>query len=56
MALAKNISAEDQERFFLDIAELNWDEYFENTIMGVREYLSKESPKTLPAARRKDKM
>uniref|UniRef100_A0A1B0ARB9 Fatty acyl-CoA reductase n=1 Tax=Glossina palpalis gambiensis TaxID=67801 RepID=A0A1B0ARB9_9MUSC len=56
MALAKNISAQDQERFFLDIAELNWDEYFENTIMGVREYLSKESPKTLPAARRKDKI
>lgn len=46
----------DKQIFFLDIGPLNWEEYFQNTILGVREYLSKEPPKNLEAARRKDRM
>ena len=56
LALAKSMDPVDKEVFFLDIGPLNWEEYFENTILGVREYLSKEPPKNLEAARRKDKM
>ncbi|TMW40769.1 hypothetical protein DOY81_014151 [Sarcophaga bullata] len=56
LALAKSMDPVDKEVFFLDIGPLNWEEYFENTILGVREYLSKESPKNLEAARRKDKI
>lgn len=56
LALAKSMDPVDKKIFFIDIADLNWEDYFQNTILGVREYLSKESPKTLEAARRKDKM
>lgn len=56
LALAKSMDPVDKQIFFLDIGPLNWEEYFQNTILGVREYLSKESPKNLEAARRKDKM
>ncbi|KAM7343267.1 putative fatty acyl-CoA reductase CG8306 [Cochliomyia hominivorax] len=56
LALAKSMDPVDKQIFFLDIGSLNWEEYFQNTILGVREYLSKESPKNLEAARRKDKI
>ena len=56
LAFSKTMEPADRETFFIDIGDLNWDEYFSNTIMGVRQYLSKESPKTLEAARRKDKI
>lgn len=46
----------DKKKFFIDIGELAWDEYFSNTILGVRQYLSKEPIKNLEKARRKDKM
>lgn len=56
LALSKQLDPRDRETFFIDIGDLAWDDYFLNTIMGVRQYLSKESPKTLSAARKKDKM
>ncbi|XP_037955042.1 putative fatty acyl-CoA reductase CG8306 [Teleopsis dalmanni] len=56
LEMAKSLDKLDQSIFFLDIGELSWDEYFQNTILGVRQYLSKESPKTLNAARKKDKV
>ena len=56
LQLSKQMDPLDQETFYLDIGSLQWDEYFRNTIQGVRQYLSKESPKTLTAARKKDKI
>ncbi|XP_017466419.1 PREDICTED: putative fatty acyl-CoA reductase CG8306 [Rhagoletis zephyria] len=56
LALSKQMDPRDREIFFIDIGDLAWDDYFLNTIMGVRQYLSKESPKTLNAARKKDKI
>lgn len=56
LQLAKNQSEEDKSQFFIDIAELKWEDYFLNMMLGVRQYLNKETPKTLEAARKKDKM
>lgn len=56
LALSKTMNLVDKKKFTIDIGELTWDEYFANTIRGVRQYLSKESPKNLEKARRKDKM
>ncbi|KAH8404100.1 hypothetical protein KR215_009787, partial [Drosophila sulfurigaster] len=56
LALSKALDPVDRKKFIIDISELTWDEYFANTIRGVRQYLSKESPKNLEKARRKDKM
>ncbi|EDV55733.1 putative fatty acyl-CoA reductase CG8306 [Drosophila erecta] len=56
LALSKTQNLVDKKKFFIDIGELTWDEYFANTILGVRQYLSKEPPKNLEKARRKDKI
>ncbi|XP_017148619.1 putative fatty acyl-CoA reductase CG8306 [Drosophila miranda] len=56
LALSKSMDVVDRNKFVIDIGELTWDEYFSNTIRGVRQYLSKESPKNLEKARRKDKI
>lgn len=56
LSLSKSLDPVDKKKFIIDIGELAWDDYFANTIKGVRQYLSKESPKNLEKARRKDKM
>lgn len=50
------MSAVDQKKFNIDIKELRWEDYFINLAQGVRTYLNNESMKTLPAARKKDKI
>lgn len=56
LALAKSMSQVDKEVFGFDIGELKWESYFESMMVGVRQYLSHEHPKTLEAARKKDKV
>lgn len=46
----------DHEMFNIDIKDLRWDDYFINLAQGVRQYLNNETMKTLPAARKKDKI
>lgn len=50
------MSQVDKEVFGFDIGELKWESYFESMMVGVRQYLSHEPPKTLEAARKKDKV
>lgn len=50
------MSPVDQKQFNIDIKELRWEDYFINLAQGVRTYLNNESMKTLPAARKKDKV
>jgi fatty acyl-CoA reductase len=52
--LQKTLSGQDREMFNLDVSKLEWEGYFVHMIQGVRQYLNKEHPRTLPAARRKD--
>lgn len=53
-ALIKTLSPTDRELFNIDLATLDWEDYFINLTQGVRRYLNKEKPKTLGAARKKD--
>lgn len=50
------MSPVDQEMFNIDIGTLKWEDYFINLAQGVRQYLNNESLKTLPAAKKKDKI
>lgn len=52
--LHKWLKPSDQTDFNLDIKELSWPLYFDDLTLGVRRYLSKEQPKSLEAARKKD--
>lgn len=56
LVLIKTMSPVDQKQFNIDIATLKWEDYFINLAQGVRQYLNNESPKNLPAARKKDKV
>ncbi|XP_011495917.1 PREDICTED: putative fatty acyl-CoA reductase CG5065 isoform X2 [Ceratosolen solmsi marchali] len=49
--LGQELSAEDRETFMFDVREIHWPSYLENYILGIRQFILKESPETLPAAR-----
>lgn len=50
--LPQKLSPRDRERFDLTVDQINWEKYLHDMIMGVRVYLLKESPETIPQARR----
>lgn len=56
LQVAKNQSEADKTTFYIDIAELKWEDYFLKMLLGVRQYLNNEKPKNLEAARKKDKV
>ncbi|XP_053994524.1 putative fatty acyl-CoA reductase CG5065 [Hylaeus volcanicus] len=49
--LGEQLSPEDRETFMFDVREINWGTYLEDYILGIRHFILKESPDTLPAAR-----
>ncbi|XP_065348997.1 putative fatty acyl-CoA reductase CG8306 [Cloeon dipterum] len=54
--LSGKLSAEDKQRFDFNIGDVDWYPYFDSMTLGVRRYLNKEEPKTLPAALKKQKI
>ncbi|EFN87624.1 putative fatty acyl-CoA reductase CG8306 [Harpegnathos saltator] len=56
LQLHESLSPDDKELFTVDIRSLIWKDYFSDLAQGVRVYLSKESLKSLPEARSKDKI
>lgn len=52
-SLWSRLSTTDQKLFQFDMTQLNWDQYFKDSVDGVRIYLFQDHPNTLPAARRK---
>lgn len=50
------MSPVDQALFNIDIGELKWEDYFIDMAQGVRQYLNNESPKTLQAGKKKEKI
>lgn len=56
LQLHESLSPDDQKMFTLDIRPLIWKDYFVDLIQGIRMYLHKESPKSLPKARSKDRI
>lgn len=56
LELHESLNATDKETFGLDIRPIQWNDYFENMHAGVRRYLNNEELKTLPAAKKKNRM
>ncbi|XP_020291375.1 putative fatty acyl-CoA reductase CG5065 [Pseudomyrmex gracilis] len=49
--LSEQLSPEDRETFMFDVKQINWPLYLEQYILGIRQFILKENPDTLPAAR-----
>ncbi|XP_011297735.1 putative fatty acyl-CoA reductase CG5065 [Fopius arisanus] len=49
--LGEQLSPEDRQIFMFDVKQIDWPSYLENYILGIRHFILKESPDTLPAAR-----
>lgn len=47
------MSPKDRENFKFDVREIHWDGYLEKYVLGFREFLFKQSPKSLPSSRKK---
>lgn len=53
--LMNSLNEFDKREFNFDIRSIDWSVYFEIYVLGVRQFLLKEKPETLPEARRKIK-
>ncbi|XP_015602378.1 putative fatty acyl-CoA reductase CG5065 [Cephus cinctus] len=49
--LGEELSPEDRQTFMFDVKQIDWPSYLEHYIVGIRQFILKESPDTLPAAR-----
>lgn len=49
--LGEQLSPEERQTFMFDVRQIDWSSYLEHYILGIRHFILKESPDTLPAAR-----
>ncbi|ENN75017.1 hypothetical protein YQE_08332, partial [Dendroctonus ponderosae] len=54
--LSKLLTEETRSKFYVDLSDLSWSDFFEKLVFGARIYLSKDPEKTLKAAKTKDKI
>lgn len=52
-AMQAKLTSKDRTSFYCDIRDVNWHDYFETYISGIRVYLLKDPLDTLPQARAK---
>lgn len=52
LQLKKSLSAHDKHTFNFDVAEMDWNEYLENYVIGTKVYALKENIANLPVARK----
>ncbi|XP_045508563.1 putative fatty acyl-CoA reductase CG5065 [Colias croceus] len=50
--LCASLAPRDREAFDFDVSAIDWDKYIESYVLGIRCFLFKESPDTLPKSRR----
>ncbi|XP_015432264.1 PREDICTED: putative fatty acyl-CoA reductase CG5065 [Dufourea novaeangliae] len=50
-SLGEQLSMEDKQTFPFDVRQIDWPSYLEHYILGIRHFILKESPDSLPAAR-----
>lgn len=50
--LHEDMNAVDKEKFNCDLKQIVFQEYLQNYILGTRQYLLKESPESIPKARK----
>lgn len=51
-SLLSKLSKRDQTLFSFDIAKLNWDDYFQRHVKGIRLYIIKDAEETLVEGRK----
>jgi alcohol-forming fatty acyl-CoA reductase len=51
LKLYADMNAVDKEKFFCDLTQVDTKEYLKSYILGIRHFLLKEDPKSLPKAR-----
>lgn len=51
-ALHTTLSKFDQEEFNFDVSKINWEEYVEDYVLGIRRFIFKEDAATIPNARK----
>lgn len=51
--LLTEMNPKDSQSFPFDISVIDWDKYLENYVLGVRKFLWKQNPTSLPSCRRK---
>lgn len=55
MALFDSLSDAEQKTFFCDVRTIDWCDFFENYLAGMRAHITNESPETIPAALRQQR-
>ncbi|XP_074601051.1 putative fatty acyl-CoA reductase CG5065 [Brevipalpus obovatus] len=51
VGLMRSLNEDDQKIFYINIGDISWFDYMENYVLGVRRFLLREDPSTLPEAR-----
>jgi hypothetical protein len=49
------MDSHDKEKFFFDIEQIDWPSFVRDSMLGIRTYLMKDDPKTIPAASKRMK-
>ncbi|CAO1426263.1 unnamed protein product [Diamesa hyperborea] len=49
-SLWERMDEKDKEIFYFDMDQVDWSEFIQQSMFGIRTYLMKEDPKTIPAA------
>ena len=55
-SLLEQLTPIDRDIFYFDIKQLNWASYLERCVRGVRQYILRDNPSTLPKARKRYKV
>ncbi|XP_067132590.1 putative fatty acyl-CoA reductase CG5065 [Centruroides vittatus] len=50
--LIETMSSEDKQNFDFDISKLNWDDYLDEYVLGIRRFVLKEDDSTIPRSRK----
>ncbi|XP_063709163.1 fatty acyl-CoA reductase wat-like [Culicoides brevitarsis] len=54
--LWKKMNAVDQEKFFFDMEQLNWKDFHTESLRGMRYFIAKDDPSTIPYALKRHKV
>lgn len=52
LSLHSSLSRADREAFPFDVRQINWPHYIEDYVLGIRQFIFKERPESIPKARR----
>lgn len=52
LSLHTSLSRADREAFPFDVRQINWSLYIEQYVLGIRQFIFKESPESIPKARK----